>query len=65
MIASQTARIYIKVFPFSLKLNKGLLILINHVPLVSACSKPASRYINIFVATVKDFFYTLLKYVRG
>ena len=54
-----------KGFPFQFKIKQRMLILINHVPLVSACSTQLPRYINIFVATVKDFFYTLLKYVRG
>ena len=56
MMASQTARIYIKVFPFSLKLNKGLLILINHVPLVSACSKPASALYKHICCYGEGFF---------
>lgn len=59
MMVSQTAQIYIKVFPFSLKLNKGLLILIKHVPLVSACSTPASAlYKHICCYGEKFFLYT-------
>ena len=55
-MASQTARIYIKVFPFSLKLNKGLLILINHVPLVSAYSTPASALYKYICCHGERFF---------
>ena len=55
-----------KGFPFQFKIKQRMLILINHVPLVSACSTPASAlYKHICCYGEGFFFYTLLKYVRG
>ena len=48
-----------KGFPFQFKIKQRMLILINHVPLVSACSTPASAlYKHICCYGEKFFLYT-------
>ena len=45
-----------KGFPFQFKIKQKMLILINHVPLVSACSKPASALYKRICCYGEGFF---------